>query len=213
VSGGPSGHALRWSFWAGDKDAGALIDGCPPGLALDEAEIGARVLSGVFEGRTTGTPICLEVEGGLGRALRAAGAVALKAIEGVEIRAEAEGHIVTCIAEGVPAGWGAPAYARLDAEIAGAVGAIPGARRVEIGDGFAAARLKGSENADPMRAGPVFLSNHAGGVLGGISSGQPVVVRVGFDPLPEEAAAQVGAAVALVLADQKLLHRAQCGGA
>lgn len=209
--GGPRGHALRWSFWAGAGGAGALIDGCPPGLALDEAETGARVLSGTFEGRTTGTPIGLEVTGGPGAPLKAAGAIALKVIEGVAIRAEAEGDSVTCIAEGVPAGWGAPAYARLDAEIAGAVGAIAGARRVEIGDGFAAARLSGSQNADPMRAGATFLSNHAGGVLGGIASGQPVVVRVGFDPLPEDAAAQVAAAMALVLADQKLLHRAQCG--
>ena len=59
---------------------------------------------------------------------------------------------------------------------------INAAKGVEIGDGFAAARLRGEENADAIRPGPVFLSNHAGGILGGISSGQPVVVRVGFKP-------------------------------
>ena len=84
------------------------------------------------------------------------------------------------------AGWGAPLYAKLDAELAAAMMSINAVKGVEIGDGFAAARLRGEENADAMRAGPDgaphFLSNHAGGVLGGISSGQPVVVRVAFKP-------------------------------
>jgi chorismate synthase len=208
---GPRGHALRWSLWEGDGVAGALVDGCPPGLPLDEAGAGARILSGVFEGRTTGTPVSLQVTGGTAAALLAAGALARGIVAEVSIRAAAAGATVTCIAEGVPAGWGAPVQARLDAELAGAIGGLAGARRIEIGDGFAAARLSGSGNADPMRAGPAFLANHAGGILGGISSGQPVVARVGFDPPPERAADLVAAAFALVLADQKLLHRAQCG--
>src|SRR6185503_15853170 len=67
-------------------------------------------------------------------------------------------------------------------ELAAAMMSINAAKGVEIGDGFAAARLRGEENADEMRAGPTFLSNHAGGTLGGSSSGQPVVVRVAFKP-------------------------------
>ena len=144
------------------------------------------------------------------------------------------------IAEGVPAGWGAPIYAKLDSELAAAMMSINAAKGVEIGDGFAAARLRGEENADAIRPGPVFLSNHAGGILGGISSGQPVVVRVAFKPTSSilipvptidreghetdivtkgrhdpcvgiRGAPVVEAMMALVLADQKLLHRAQCG--
>jgi chorismate synthase len=150
------------------------------------------------------------------------------------------GAIVECVADGVPPGWGAPVYAKLDAELAAAMMSINAAKGVEIGDGFAAARLRGEENADAMRAGPTFLSNHAGGILGGISSGQPIVVRTAFKPtssiltpLPTidregneteivtkgrhdpcvgiRAAPVVEAMMALVLADQKLLHRAQCG--
>ena len=150
------------------------------------------------------------------------------------------GAVVECVADGVPAGWGAPVYAKLDAELAAAMMSINAAKGVEIGDGFAAARLRGEENADAMRAGPTFLSNHAGGILGGISTGQPVVVRVAFKPTSSiltpmptidrdgneteivtkgrhdpcvgiRAAPIVEAMMALVLADQKLLHRAQCG--
>ena len=211
MSAGPHGHVLRWSLWAGEATAGALIDGCPPGIKIDDAAVGARLLSGLFEGRTTGTPIALEVAGGRDRALLAAGEVARRVIDGTSIRAEAAGNEVTCTVEGAPAGWGAPVYAKLDAELAGAIGGLEGARRVEIGEGFGAARLTGTGNADAMRAGPAFLSNHAGGILGGISSGQQIVVRTGFDPLPARATALVAAVVALVLADQKLLHRAQCG--
>jgi chorismate synthase len=197
------GHVLRWSLW----DGGALIDGCPPGLAAD----GLETLSGVFEGRTTGTPIRLAAEGALD-ALLGAGELARRVIAGVDVRTEIEGSRITCIAERVPAGWGAPVYAKLDAALAAAIGAIEGVVGVEIGDGFAAARLTGSENADPMRAGPTFLSNHAGGILGGISSGQPIVVHVGFHDAPSDQLVEaVAAAMALVLADQKLLHRAQCG--
>ena len=92
------------------------------------------------------------------------------------------GAVVECVATGVPTGWGAPIYAKLDAELAAGMMSINAVKGVEIGDGFAAARLRGEENADAMRAGPTFLSNHAGGVAGGISTGQPVVVRVAFKP-------------------------------
>ena len=121
---------------------------------------------------------------------------------------------------------------------------INAVKGVEIGDGFAAARLRGEENADPMRPGndgnPVFLANHAGGIAGGIATGQPIKVRIAFKPtssilIPVETVTREGASsdiitkgrhdpcvgirgvpvveamMALVLADQKLLHRAQCG--
>ncbi|HKX36813.1 MAG TPA: chorismate synthase, partial [Rhizorhapis sp.] len=153
------------------------------------------------------------------------------------------GAVVECVATGVPAGWGAPLYAKLDSELAAACMSINAVKGVEIGDGFAAARLRGEENADPMRPGengPVFAANHAGGIAGGISTGQPVKVRVAFKPtssilIPVETISREGQAseirtkgrhdpcvgirgvpvveamMALVLADQKLLHRAQCG--
>src|SRR3712207_3537890 len=96
------------------------------------------------------------------------------------------GAVVECVATGVPAGWGAPLYAKLDSELAAAMMSINAVKGVEIGDGFAAAALRGEENADPMRPGaggaPEFLANHAGGIAGGISTGQPVVVRVAFKP-------------------------------
>jgi chorismate synthase len=147
-------------------------------------------------------------------------------------------------ATGVPAGWGAPIYGKLDAELAGALMSINAAKGVEIGAGFASAALSGEENADEMRAGndgPVFLSNQAGGVLGGISTGQPVTARVAFKPTssiltPRQAINEAGeeielrtkgrhdpcvgiravpvveAMVACVLADAFLRHRAQTGG-
>ncbi len=96
------------------------------------------------------------------------------------------GAIVEVEATGVPAGWGAPIYGKLDAELAGALMSINAVKGVEIGAGFAAAALTGVENADEMRAGndgkPVFLSNAAGGILGGISTGQPVVARLAIKP-------------------------------
>src|SRR5262249_24509496 len=86
------------------------------------------------------------------------------------------GAVIEVEATGVPPGWGAPVYGKLDAEIAGALMSINAVKGVEIGAGFGAAALTGTENADEMRAGndgaPVFLSNHAGGILGGISTGQ-----------------------------------------
>jgi chorismate synthase len=153
------------------------------------------------------------------------------------------GAVVECVATGVPAGWGAPLYAKLDSELAAAMMSINAVKAVEIGAGFASARLRGEENADPMRPGtnaPQFMANNAGGIAGGISTGQPVIVRVAFKPtssilIPVDTinregeaadiitkgrhdpcvgirgAPVVEAMMALVLADQKLLHRAQCG--
>ena len=148
----------------------------------------------------------------------------------------------------MPPGWGAPLYAKLDSELAAAMMGINAVKAVEIGAGFEAARFRGEQNADPMRPGtnqPVFLANNAGGIAGGISTGQPVVCRVGFKPTssiltpvdtitrPNDQGISeateivtkgrhdpcvgirgtpvVEAMMALVLADQKLLHRAQCG--
>ncbi len=96
------------------------------------------------------------------------------------------GAVVEVEAVGVPAGWGSPIYGKLDADIASAMMSINAVKGVEVGAGFAAAALSGEENADEMRMGndgrPVFLSNNAGGVLGGISTGAPVVARVAFKP-------------------------------
>ncbi|MAY19480.1 MAG: chorismate synthase [Erythrobacteraceae bacterium] len=152
------------------------------------------------------------------------------------------GAVVECVAEGVPAGWGAPIYAKLDSELASAMMSINATKGVEIGDGFEAARLTGEQNADAMSPGPdgkpVFASNHAGGTAGGISTGQPVVCRVAFKPTSSiltpvdsinakgeatqvrtkgrhdpcvgiRGTPVVEAMMALVLADAKLMHRAQ----
>jgi chorismate synthase len=154
------------------------------------------------------------------------------------------GAIIEVEAIGVPAGWGAPIYGKLDAELAAALMSINAAKGVEIGAGFAAAALSGEDNADEMRAGndgPVFLTNQAGGILGGISTGQSVVARVAFKPTSSilaprrsineageeievrttgrhdpcvgiRAAPVVEAMTACVLADAMLRHRAQTGG-
>ena len=346
------GRVLRFSTWGESHGPaiGAMVDGCPPGLALSEADIqpwldrrrpGAsrfttqrrepdevRILSGVFEGRTTGTPISLVIDnvdqrskdysevakayrpghadyaydakygfrdyrgGGRSSAREtasrvAAGGVARLVIPEVTItgyvveiggdaidRASFDaaqigenpffcpdpaaavrwetlvdearkagssvGAVVECVASGVPAGWGAPIYAKLDSELASAMMSINAVKAVEIGDGFAAARLRGEENADEMRAGGQFLANHAGGIAGGISTGQDVVVRVAFKPTSSiltpvrtvdrdgndteistrgrhdpcvgiRGVPVVEAMMALVLADHALLHRAQFG--
>ena len=349
------GHAFRFSTWGESHGPalGALVDGCPPGLTLSEADIQpfldarrpgqskyttqrqepdqVKILSGIFEGRTTGTPISLMIENvdqrskdysevakayrpghadyaydqkygfrdyrGGGRssaretaARVAAGAVARLVIPEVTIRAwvaeiggdaidpanfdadeignnpffcpdavaakrwealvdgarkdgSSIGAIIACEAVGVPAGWGAPVYAKMDSEIAAAMMTINATKGVEIGDGFAAARLRGEENADAMRpgkSGPEFLANHSGGTAGGISTGQPIFCRVAFKPTssiltpvptitPDGEATEIStkgrhdpcvgirgvpvveAMMALVLADQKLMHRAQCG--
>ena len=349
------GRVFRFTTWGESHGLalGAVVDGCPPGLSLNESDIQpfldarrpgqskfttqrqeadlVRILSGTFEGRTTGTPISLMIENtdqrskdyseiaqayrpghadyaydakyglrdyrGGGRssaretaARVAAGAVARLVLPEVEVTAfvseiggdaidrgafdtaeignnsffcpdataasrweklvddarkagSSLGAVVECIATGVPAGWGAPIYAKLDADLASAMMGINAVKGIEIGDGFAAARLTGEENADPMRPGdgsPKFLANHAGGIAGGISTGQPVVCRVAFKPTssiltPTETVTRSGKAtevrtkgrhdpcvgirgtpvvaamMALVLADHKLLHRAQCG--
>ena len=349
------GHVFRFTTWGESHGPalGAVVDGCPPGLALSEADIQpfldkrrpgtskfttqrqepdvVRILSGVFEGRTTGTPISLMIDNvdqrskdysevakayrpghadysydakygfrdyrGGGRssaretaARVAAGGVARAILPEVSILAyvveiggdainrdnfevaqidknpffcpdeaaaarwevlvdnarkagSSLGAVIECTATGVPPGWGAPLYAKLDAELAAAMMSINAVKGVEIGDGFDAARLRGEENADAMRPGsnaPDFMANHAGGIAGGISTGQPVVVRVAFKPTssiltPVETitsdgeateistkgrhdpcvgirgAPVVEAMMSLVLADQKLLHRAQCG--
>tara|TARA_R110000782_G_scaffold78293_3_gene155999 strand:+ start:201913 stop:202983 length:1071 start_codon:yes stop_codon:yes gene_type:complete len=350
------GHLFRFSTWGESHGPaiGAVIDGCPPGLHLSETDIQpfldkrrpgtskyttqrqepdiVRILSGVFEARTTGTPISLMIEnvdqrskdyGEVAKAYRpghadytydakygfrdyrgggrssaretasrvAAGAVARLVIPEVTILAYVSaiggdaidmtnfdaaeignnpffcpdaqaaarwetlvdaarkegsslGAVVECVATGVPAGWGAPLYAKLDAQLAAAMMSINAVKGVEIGDGFAAAALRGEQNADAMRPGdegkPEFLANHAGGIAGGITTGQPVRVRVAFKPTssiltPVETITREGSAseivtkgrhdpcvgirgvpvveamMALVLADQKLLHRAQCG--
>ena len=94
--------------------------------------------------------------------------------------------MIEVVAEGIPAGLGAPVYAKLDSELASALMSINAVKGVEIGDGFATAAMTGEENADEMRMGndgkPVFLSNHAGGILGGISTGQPIVARFAVKP-------------------------------
>ncbi len=349
------GRLLRFTTWGESHGPalGAVVDGCPPGLTLSEADLqpyldarrpgqskfttqrqepdAVKILSGVFEGRTTGTPISLMIENvdqrskdysevakayrpghadyaydakygfrdyrGGGRssaretaARVAAGGVARLVIPEVKVYAyvteigsdaidpgnfdfdeignnpffcpDAEaarrweqlvddarlagsslGAVVECVASGVPAGWGAPLYGKLDADLAAGMMGINAVKGVEIGDGFAAARLTGEQNADPMRPGqgaPEFLDNHAGGIAGGISTGQPVVVRVAFKPTssiltPVETVTREGEAtkirtkgrhdpcvgirgapvveamMALVLADHKLLHRGQMG--
>lgn len=346
------GRLLRFTTWGESHGPaiGAVVDGCPPGIALGEADIQpwldkrrpggsrfttqrrepdrVRILSGIFEGRTTGTPISLLIENedqrsrdysdvakayrpghadytydskyglrdwrGGGRssaretaARVAAGAVArliipevrlsaylvelggdsidraqfdeaaieenpfncpdrsaaarwAEAIERARKQGSSLGAVVECVASDVPSGWGAPIYAKIDSELAAAMMSINAAKGVEIGDGFEAARLRGEQNADAMRKGPTFLSNHAGGILGGISTGQPIVVRVAFKPTSSiltpvqtidregneteivtrgrhdpcvgiRAVPVVEAMMALVLADQKLMHRGQCG--
>lgn len=96
------------------------------------------------------------------------------------------GAVIEVVAEGVPAGWGAPIYGKLDTDITAAMMSINAVKGVEVGNGFEAAALTGEENADEMRMGndgkPVFLSNNAGGILGGISNGDPVVVRFAVKP-------------------------------
>ena len=351
------GHLFRVTSWGESHGPaiGCVVDGVPPRLALSEADIQpyldrrrpgqsrfttqrreadeVRILSGVFEGQTTGTPIALQIENtdqrskdyaniaerfrpghadiayhwkygirdprGGGRssaretAMRvAAGAIARKILgDGVRIRGalvqmgphaidrarfdwdavernpffcpdpvaavawetaldavrregSSLGAVVEVVAEGVPPGLGAPVYGKLDADLAQAMMSINAVKGVEIGDGFAAASLRGEQNADEMRMGSdrrvQFLANHAGGILGGIATGQPVVVRFAVkptssiltpvrsvdasgaevmietkgrhDPCVGIRAVPVGEAMmACVLADHWLRHRAQIG--
>jgi len=107
-------------------------------------------------------------------------------LDGLRKEGSSIGAVIEIVAEGVPPGLGAPIYGKLDADLAAAMMSINAVKGVEIGDGFATAALRGEENADEMRAGnagaPTFLSNHAGGILGGISTGQPVVARFAVKP-------------------------------
>jgi len=165
-------------------------------------------------------------------------------LEAIRKNGSSVGAIIEVVAEGIPAGLGAPVYAKLDNELASALMSINAVKGVEIGDGFATAAMTGEENADEMRMGndgkPVFLANHAGGILGGISTGQAIVARFAVkptssilaprktidkdgveteiatkgrhDPCVGIRAVPVGEAMmACVLADQALRHRGQVG--
>jgi chorismate synthase len=164
-------------------------------------------------------------------------------LDGIRKDGSSIGAVIEVTASGVPAGWGAPLYAKLDSELAGAMMTINAVKGVEIGSGFAAAELRGEQNADEIRmrhGKPEFLSNHAGGILGGISTGQDIVVRLAVkptssiltnrktvtakgeetdvmtrgrhDPCVGIRAVPVGEAMmACVLADQFLRHRGQIG--
>jgi chorismate synthase len=164
-------------------------------------------------------------------------------LDGIRKSGSSIGAVIEVVAEGVPAGLGAPIYAKLDSDLATAMMSINAVKGVEIGEGFNAAALSGEQNADEMRMGnngPSFLSNHAGGILGGISTGQPVVVRFAVkptssilsprrtidrsgadtdimtkgrhDPCVGIRAVPVGEAMmACVLADHLLRHRGQVG--
>jgi chorismate synthase len=107
-------------------------------------------------------------------------------LDGVRKRGSSVGAVIEVIAEGVPAGLGAPIYGKLDGDLAAALMSINAVKGVEIGAGFGAAALSGEENSDEIRMGndgkPMFLSNQAGGILGGISTGQPIVARFAVKP-------------------------------
>ncbi len=164
-------------------------------------------------------------------------------LDGLRRDGSSAGAVIEVVASGVPAGLGAPVYGKLDADLAAAMMGINAVKGVEIGAGFAAAALRGEENADEMRMRrrkPVFLSNHAGGILGGISTGQDIVIRFAVKPtssirIPRRTVTIAGqntdiatkgrhdpcvgirgvpvgeAMAACVLADHLLRHRAQCG--
>jgi chorismate synthase len=327
---------------------GCVVDGCPPGMALSVEDIQGdldrrkpgtsrhvtqrqesdtvEILSGVFEGKTTGTPIALLIRnedqrsrdygnlidtfrpghadytywqkygirdhrgGGRSSARETAVRVAAAAIarkwlqenHGVVIRGylsqlgqievpfqswdivranpffaaneglvpkleafmddlrksgDSVGAKITTVAEHVPVGWGAPVYAKLDSDLAGAMMSINAVKAVEIGSGFASVAQRGSEHGDEL-APEGFVSNHAGGILGGISTGQDIVVTIGIKPtssirVPRRSIDKQGqpvtvetngrhdpcvgiratpiaeAMLALVLMDHALLHRAQ----
>jgi chorismate synthase len=165
-------------------------------------------------------------------------------LDGIRKKGSSIGAVIEVVADGVPAGWGAPVYGKLDADLASAMMSINAVKGVEIGAGFLAAELSGEDNADEMRMGNqgvTFLSNQAGGILGGISTGQPVVARFAVkptssilsprrtvdrkgneteivtkgrhDPCVGIRAVPVGEAMmACVLADHFLRHRGQVGG-
>ena len=165
-------------------------------------------------------------------------------LDGIRKSGSSAGAVIEVVADGVPPGWGAPIYGKLDQDLASAMMSINAVKGVEIGAGMHAASLTGEQNADEMRIGkdgaPEFLSNHAGGILGGISSGQQIVCRFAVkptssilsprrtidnaghdteivtkgrhDPCVGIRAVPVGEAMmAIVLADHFLRHRGQCG--
>ena len=107
-------------------------------------------------------------------------------LDGIRKAGSSVGAVIEIVAEGVPAGLGAPIYAKLDQDIASGLMSINAVKGVEIGNGFEAAKITGEKNADEMRMGndgkPVFLSNNAGGILGGISTGQDIVARFAVKP-------------------------------
>ena len=350
------GHLFRFTTWGESHGPaiGCVVDGCPPRIPLCEADIqtfldkrrpgtsrfvtqrnepdAVKILSGVFEGQTTGTPISLLIEnkdqrskdyseiksryrpghadltydakygirdyrgGGRSSAREtanrvAAGAIARKVlgddikIQGAVIQigekmvdgenwdwdevnnnpfwcpdakaakewenyldsirkdGNSVGAILEVRASGVPAGWGAPVYGKLDSDLAMGLMSINAAKGVEIGAGFAAAGWNGTDNADEIRmegGNPLFLSNHSGGILGGISNGDDIVARVAIKPTssmltPVQSIDADGneidvrtkgrhdpcvgirgvpvaeAMLACVLADHKLRHRGQVG--
>lgn len=295
------GHLFRVTTWGESHGPalGATVDGCPPGIIVDEAMLqqwldlrkpgqnkyttqrrepdAVRILSGVFEGKTTGTPIQLMIENtdqrskdygdivekfrpghaditywqkygirdhrGGGRssaretaARVAAGGIARAALEqlmpnlkikgymvqmgphsidrgnfdwdqidqnpfwtpdaktaeswadyldGLRKSGSSVGATIEVVAQGAPAGLGAPIYAKIDTDLAAAMMSINAVKGVEIGEGMGAAALTGEENADEISMGPdgpEFSSNHAGGILGGISTGQDLVVRFAVKP-------------------------------
>ncbi len=295
------GHVFRVTTWGESHGPalGAVVDGCPPGVALDEGWIQpfmdrrrpgtsknttqrqeadqVRIMSGVFEGRTTGTPIMLMIEntdqrskdyGEIAQAFRpghadityqqkygirdyrgggrssaretaarvAAGAVAQAVLRdlapdlaiigymvqmgemrlnranfdesairenpfflpdasavqawedyltGIRKAQNSVGAAVEVLVRRCPIGLGAPVYGKLDTDLAAAMMSINAVKGVEIGEGMAAAGLTGTDNADEIRMGPdgpIYLSNHAGGILGGISTGQDIVVRFSVKP-------------------------------
>ncbi len=295
------GHLFRFTTWGESHGPalGATVDGCPPGVAVDEAMLqvwldkrrpgqsrhttqrkepdAVRILSGVFEGQTTGTPIQLMIEntdqrsrdyGDIANTFRpghadityhqkyglrdyrgggrssaretaarvAAGGIARAALDalvpGIEIKGymtrmgevtvdrsrfdlnaidgndfwipdaqavpEWEAYLqnirkgknsvgaeIEVVARNVPPGLGAPIYGKLDTDLAAAMMSINAVKGVEIGEGMAAAHLRGTDNADEIfmgEEGPEFSSNHAGGILGGISTGQDIVVRFAVKP-------------------------------
>ena len=165
-------------------------------------------------------------------------------LEGVRKAGSSTGAVVEVEAKGVPAGLGAPVFDKLDGDIAKALMSIPAVKGVEIGAGFGAAELTGPVNSDPIRmvdGEPTFLTNNAGGMLGGISNGDDIVVRLALKPTssiptPQPTITKDGeeteivtkgrhdpcvgirgvpvaeAMLAIVLADHLLRHKAQCGG-
>ncbi|KQW83977.1 chorismate synthase [Brevundimonas sp. Root1279] len=210
---------------------------------------GVRIRAGVVQlGRHRIAPDAVDFDAVEHNALFAASAEVVSAwevyLDGVRKAGSSIGAVVALEVTGVPAGWGAPIYGKLDAELAAALMSINAAKGVEIGAGFEAAELSGEDNADQMRllddGTPQFLSNKAGGILGGISTGQAVTARVAFKPTSSiltprktitrdgaetelrtkgrhdpcvalRAVPVVEAMAACVLADAMLRHRAQQG--